>query len=111
MMMSANDSPREFDQLLTIMVEESADAREARMREVIGSWTPETLLQNADELSDAIQTRVVAVQSAAIEEHNQGNDTTAAQKELQALVDMMVYSKILVRDLKVSKLEDKFKDS
>ena len=87
--------------LLGKMVAESSDMREARMRNTISSWTPADLQANADALSEAIQSRVVTVQTAAIAEHDRGGDTTSAQKELQALVDMMVYSKILVRNAKL----------
>lgn len=86
-----------FDALLLQMVAESSDEREQRMRDTVSGWSAELLQQNADALSKAIETRVVSVQTAAIAEHNLGNDTTVAQAELQALVDMMVYSKILIR--------------
>ena len=93
----ASDVGAEFDALLSQMVDESAEEREQRMERTVSEWPTETLQQNADQLSESIQARVVAVQTAAIAEHDRGADTTAAQVELQALVDMMVYSKILIR--------------
>ncbi len=89
-----------FDALLTQMVAESSEDREARMERTVSEWPPELLQERADAFCDALQARVVAVQTAAIAEHDRGADTTAAQVELQALVDLMVYSKILVRDAK-----------
>lgn len=94
---SEASSVEAFDALLLQMVAESSDEREQRMRDTVSGWSAELLQQNADALSKAIETRVVSVQTAAIAEHNLGNDTTVAQAELQALVDMMVYSKILIR--------------
>ena len=71
------------------------------MEQRVRSWPAEQLKAKADALSDAIQARVVSVQTAAISEHERGGDTTKAQMELRALVDMMVYSKILIRQVKI----------
>ena len=91
-----------FASLLTQIVLATSDTeREQRVEQTVRSWPAEQLKAKADALSDAIQARVVSVQTAAISEHERGGDTTKAQTELRALVDMMVYSKILIRQVKI----------
>lgn len=91
-----------FESLLSEIVLATSDSeREQRVEQRVRSWPAEQLKAKADALSDAIQARVVSVQTAAISEHERGGDTTKAQTELRALVDMMVYSKILIRQVKI----------
>ena len=75
-------------------------AREQQLETTVLSWTAQNLDENSDALTSAIEAKVVAIQTAAIADHESGGDTTAAQRQLQALVEMMVYSKILVRKMR-----------
>jgi len=93
---------RGCDELLPELVQASDEVREMRMEMTVRAWTADERQTQAEALSEAIQGKVVAIQAAAIADHEKGRDTTEAQTELQALVDMMVYSKILIKRLNES---------
>lgn len=88
-------SPESLDGLITSILAE--DAREKIIETTVAAWDFQDVQNCSDAWTKAIEVRVVAVQTAAIAEHERGGDTVEAQAELQKLVDMMVYMKLVVR--------------
>mmetsp|Transcript_121847 Transcript_121847/g.221762 ORF Transcript_121847/g.221762 Transcript_121847/m.221762 type:complete len:104 (+) Transcript_121847:2-313(+) len=92
-----------FSRLLSQMLAESSSDRKVRMKSTVCEWPADQQQRNADLLFDSINVMVVEIQTEAIAQHERGGDTTEAQRKLQALVDIMVHSKILVRNAKLER--------
>ena len=86
------------DGLVAALCDDPArESRELKLSSAVLGWADEELQARSDALTSAIERKVVAVQTAAIKEHEAGGDTSAAQALLQVLVDAMVLSKILAK--------------
>ena len=90
----------EFGDLISLAVSQTEDAsRAALLAGTVRNWAADARAANANGMSDALSARAIAVQQDAIAAHGRGEDVTRASSELQALVDMTVQLKLLVREL------------
>lgn len=88
--------------LISSMLKMGEPERTAAMENAVQAWAPADRQRLSDEMTKLLTQRAVEVQTSAKLRHARGEDVTAASAELQAIVDMTVHVKILVRNLRSS---------
>ena len=93
-----------FDEKWTALCElgcacATEDDRRKLIKGTVSSWPAEERSDNSKAFSAALSAMAVGIQSDAREAHERGEDTSAAQKQLETIVDMSVQSALLTKQL------------
>lgn len=75
------------------------DERRALIGAEVRRWPPEDVKANREAFSDELSALAKAIQTTAMAAHERGEDTSAAQQKLWAVVDMSVQSTLIAKEL------------